>query len=81
MDLSGARVAAAPVRRQQRLLQHIGEDALALSHEVDARRRRLPAEETAQRLEILSGEEARRGHVGDDAARPGEPERQVGEQP
>ena len=55
MDLSGAPITTAPIRRQQRFLQHVGKDAPTLPDEVDARRRRLPAKQTTQRLEILSG--------------------------
>ena len=70
MNLPGDWVPAVFVRCQQSLLQHIREDALAFLDEIDAHRRRFPAKQAAQGLEVFPCKETRRGHVGDDPARP-----------
>ena len=79
MHLSHAGLTAAAVRCEQSLLQHIGEDALALGDKINTGRRRFAGKQASQRLEIFPRKKTRRRDISDHAAGTREAQRQIGE--
>ena len=69
MNSRGRRRSVAAIGCQQSLLENVFENPLTVRDEIHGNQRRLACDKTSESFEILSGQEARRGDVGDHAAR------------